>query len=175
MGSINLEVEYPHSPKKVWQALTSPDAMAAWLMENTFKPEVGHQFTLRTDPAPGFDGIVHCEVLELVEAKRLSFSWRGGPIDTIATFELSPTDKGTQLRFTQTGFAGFKSNLTRLILKSGSKKIYHTLLPAVLDRMDADGVLHDAPAAEACQERGFWRVLVKLFAPILGKQPERKP
>ena len=174
MGSINIKVEYPHPREKVWRAITTPEAIAAWLMENDFQPEVGHKFTLRTDPQPGFDGIVHCEVLELVKPEKLSFSWRGGPIDTIATFELRPTAKGTELTFTQTGFKGVKSNLTRLILKSGSKKIYHQLLPAVLDRMNDDGTLRDAPPSEACDERGLWRILVKLFAPILGKKPERK-
>lgn len=175
MGSINIKVEYPHAPQKVWQALTRPEAIAAWLMPNDFKPEVGHKFTLRTDPQPGFDGIVHCEVLELDEPKRLSFSWRGGPIDTVATFELAPTDNGTELTFTQTGFEGIKSNLTRLILKSGSRKIYHELLPAVLDRMDEDGTIHEAPDSDACEKRGVWRILVRLFSPILGKKPERKP
>lgn len=174
MGSINIKVEYPHSPRKVWYALTNSDAIAAWLMENDFKAEVGHKFTLRTDPQPGFDGIVHCEVLELEKEKKLSFSWRGGPIDTVATFELTPTATGTELTFTQTGFAGFKSNLTRLILKSGSKKIYHELLPAVLERMDENGNLVEPPPADGCHEGGVWQVLVKLFAPILGKKPERK-
>ncbi|HPF37466.1 MAG TPA: SRPBCC domain-containing protein [Phycisphaerae bacterium] len=174
MGSINIKVEYPHPPRKVWFALTDSDAIAAWLMENNFKPEVGHEFTLRTDPAPGFDGVVHCKVIELVEEKRLSFSWRGGPLDTIATFELRPTAVGTELTFTQTGFSGFKSNLTRLILRSGSKKIYHRLLPALLDRIDADGALRGESSPEACDMRGFWRVLVGLFAPLLGKRPEER-
>jgi len=174
MGSIDIKVEYPHSPRKVWYALTQSDAIAAWLMENDFEPQVGHEFTLRTDPQPGFDGIVHCKVLELVEEQRLSFSWRGGPIDTVATFELTPTANGTELHFTQTGFAGFKSNLTRLILKSGSKKIYHELLPAVLERMDDNGNFAAAPVDQECAEGGFWQVLVKIFAPILGKKPERK-
>lgn len=175
MGSINIKVEYPHPREKVWRAITTPEAIAAWLMENDFKPEVGHQFTLRTDPQPGFDGIVHCEVLELVEPETLSFSWRGGPIDTIATFRLRSTQIGTELTFTQTGFEGVKSNLTRLILKSGSKKMYNELLPAVLDRMNDDGTLRDVPPKDACDDRGFWRVLVTLFAPILGRKPERKP
>ena len=174
MGSIDIKVEYPHPPRKVWLALTKSEALAAWLMDNDFKPDVGHEFTLRTDPQPGFDGIVHCKVLELVEEKRLSFSWRGGPIDTVAAFELTPTAKGTELHFTQTGFAGFKSNLTRLILKAGSKKIYHKLLPTVLDRMDDDGNLSTMPNDKDCDEGGLWRALAKLFAPILGNKSERK-
>jgi hypothetical protein len=41
-------------------------------MPNDLESRVGHQFTFRTDPVPvhGFDGIVRCEVLELVPARR---------------------------------------------------------------------------------------------------------
>jgi len=36
-------------------------------MPNDFKPVVGHAFTFRTEPVSqhGFDGVVHCEVLDL--------------------------------------------------------------------------------------------------------------
>jgi len=37
--------------------------MADWLMPNDFQPRLGHKFQFRTKPAPGFDGIVNCEVV----------------------------------------------------------------------------------------------------------------
>lgn len=175
MSKIHLKVEYAHPPAKVWRALTEPKLIAQWLMENDFVPRVGHQFTLRTEPAPGFDGIVRCEVLELIEPRKLSFSWRGGPIDTIATFELEPTERGTRLRFTQTGFRGFKANLVRLILGSGHRKIYRRLLPGVLDRMDGVGREVDADDAHACDDHGLlWRSLMTVLSPILGP-PGKRP
>lgn len=173
MGLLRVDVDYQHPPAKVWRALTDSEAITQWLMPNDFEPRVGHEFTLRTDPAPGFDGIVHCRVLELVDQKKLSFTWKGGPIDTIITFELEPISTGTRLHVTQTGFKGLKANMVRLILKSGSRKIYNELLPNVLDRMDDEGQIAPAtPDSPECDKKGFWRVLATVFAPILGRKPK---
>src|SRR5262249_37620569 len=63
--AIRLDEFLAHPPARVWRALTDPDLLARWLMPNDFRPAAGHRFTFRTDPRPGFDGIVHCEVLTL--------------------------------------------------------------------------------------------------------------
>ncbi len=171
---LRIEIEYPHDPSKVWRALTSSAALAEWLMPNDFEPRIGHRFTLRTDPAPGFDGIVHCEVLELTEPRKLSYTWVGGPLDTIISFELAATAKGTRLVVTQTGFDGFRASLVRLILKSGSKSIYGKKLPAVLDRIGDDGLLAAEAVMDAdCSNRGLWRVLATVFGPILRRRTSR--
>jgi uncharacterized protein YndB with AHSA1/START domain len=85
--AIRTDSFFPHPPEKVWRALTNPGLLASWLMPNDFEPRVGHRFTFRTDPVPGhgFDGIVRCEVLELVPARRLRISWAGGGLDTTVT------------------------------------------------------------------------------------------
>lgn len=147
---IQLSVRYAHSPQRVWQALTRSDAIAAWLMPNDFEPRVGHRFTLRTDPAPGFDGIVRCEVLEMEEPSRMVWSWRGGSIDTVVTFQLTPDGDGTTLHFEQTGFQGLPAVLTSFILGQGSKRIYRKLLPAVLDQL-ASGQLPPQPEKMGCE------------------------
>lgn len=133
--AIKKTVRYKHPPERVWQALTSQDALEAWLMPNDFEPKVGHKFNFRTDPAPGFDGIVHCEVLELDKPRRMVWSWRGGPIDTRVTFELEPDVEGTRLRFEQTGFQGLHSVLVSFILQGGFSKMYKKGLPRVLDQL----------------------------------------
>ena len=56
-ADIDASVVYPHPVDRVWAALTSSEALAAWLMPNDFQPVVGHRFTFRTKPAAGFDGI----------------------------------------------------------------------------------------------------------------------
>lgn len=132
---IRLDVAYAHPPERVWAALTSSEAIAAWLMPNDFKAELGHRFTLRTDPAPGFDGVVRCEVLELDPPRAMSWSWVGGPIDTVVRFRLAPEGPGTRLFFEQTGFEGLPAILTSFILGSGSKRIYRQRLPQVLERL----------------------------------------
>ena len=117
----SIIVDYPLSaaPAKVWRALTEPELLADWLMPNDIKPLVGHDFTFRTDPAPGFDGIVHCKIIELKQTSRLVYSWRAGPIDTIVTWTLTPTPSGgTHLRLEQSGF-GPEHGMTYDILSKG--------------------------------------------------------
>jgi uncharacterized protein YndB with AHSA1/START domain len=70
---LRIEKVYPHPPAKVWRAITTREALAEWLMENDFELKVGHRFQFRTEPAPGFDGIVNCEVLEIEEERRLRY------------------------------------------------------------------------------------------------------
>lgn len=77
--SISQEYDLPHPPAKVWRALTEPELLAAWLMANDMRPTVGHSFTFKQQPMPWWDGIVHCEVLEIDLHKRLRYSWRSGP------------------------------------------------------------------------------------------------
>lgn len=136
-ADIRVEVVYAHPIERVWQALTTSEGLAAWLMPNDFKPVVGHDFELRTDKAPGFDGIVRCRVLELEPPTRMVWAWCGGKIDTIVTFELSGLD-GTRTRFRmhQVGFHGLSGHLARLVLSGGGARIYRERLPAYLDRLD---------------------------------------
>lgn len=137
-ADIDITVSYPHPPHRVWQALTSSQALAAWLMPNDFKPAVGHRFTLRTQPRPlfRFDGLVRCEVIELDPPRRMVWSWAGGSIDTIVTFTLEPTpDSGTRLRMHQEGFAGLGGQLTRRILSSGWPGLLRRRLAASLDQL----------------------------------------
>lgn len=139
-ADIDVTVTYPQPVDRVWQALTSSDALAAWLMPNEGVgragrlERVGHRFTFRTRPAPGFDGIVRCEVLELDPPRRMVWAWAGGNIDTTVTFTLEETaDAGTRLRMHQVGFHGLGAQLTRRILASGWPGILRKRLPAYLD------------------------------------------
>ena len=106
--TIFVEYDLPHAPAKVWRALTEPKLLAAWLMENDMRPIVGHKFTFKAQPMPGWDGVVQCEVLEVDEPKRLRYSWRGGSeqnqIDTVVTWTLTPTASGTRLALEHAGF-----------------------------------------------------------------------
>jgi uncharacterized protein YndB with AHSA1/START domain len=49
--SIVEERLLPYPPDKVWRALTQSAMLAEWLMPNDFKPEVGHRFAFRSQPA----------------------------------------------------------------------------------------------------------------------------
>ena len=112
--SIVVEYDLPYPPEQVWRALTEPRLLAAWLMPNDIKPQVGHRFTFKAAPVSGWDGIVSCEVLVVEPHRRLRYSWRGGsdrlkeygaPLDTVATWTLTPTAAGgTRLRLDHDGF-----------------------------------------------------------------------
>ncbi len=127
---------YRHSPERVWRALTDPEALPRWLMENDFEPRVGHRFQFKADPAPGFDGIVDCEVLAVEPPRFLSYTWTGGPIDTVLSFTLEPVLEGTRMEVKQTGFDGLKAVMVSFFMQRGIKPIYDQKLPAVLDTLD---------------------------------------
>jgi hypothetical protein len=114
---------------------------------------VGHEFTFRTKPAPGFDGIVHCHVLALDSPTHMVWGWRGGPVDTTVTFTLTAVHPSrTWLHMRQLGFTGLGAQFARLVLASGSRRIYGQRLPAYLDQMTG---LAAAPAE--CESR--WSLL----------------
>jgi uncharacterized protein YndB with AHSA1/START domain len=95
-----------HSPEKVWRALTDPVLLAEWLLPVVdLKLEPGAAFTLKTQPQPGWDGTVKCQMLEIEAHSKLSYTWVVGDfIDTIVTFTLTPTPSGTRLSLVQSGF-----------------------------------------------------------------------
>lgn len=105
--ALTLEFNLSHPPAKVWRALTQPELLAKWLMANDMQAVIGHRFTFKVDmkPTPSWDGVVHCEVQEIELHKRLRYSWRGGPLDTVVTWTLRETSSGgTVLRLEQSGF-----------------------------------------------------------------------
>jgi uncharacterized protein YndB with AHSA1/START domain len=141
---IRFEAVYPYAPEQVWIVLTDPVALGEWLMPNDFLPRIGHRFQFRTRPAPGFNGIVDCEVLELEPPKRLAFRWAGGGIDTVVTFDLAAHGGGTRLVMEQTGFAGPRGLMVSTILKGGWGRMIAQRLPAAIARVSG-GVHQAAP------------------------------
>jgi uncharacterized protein YndB with AHSA1/START domain len=107
--SIITERVMPHSPQKIWRALTQAPMVAEWLMKNDFKPVVGHKFRFEAKPMPGWKGYTNCEVLEVVEPSKLSYAWGDGTesdsgLKTIVTWTLTPTANGTLVRMEHSGF-----------------------------------------------------------------------
>lgn len=103
--SLSFDFELQHSPEKVWRALTDPVLLMEWLLPVAdLKLERGSAFTFKTQPQPGWDGIVNCRILEIEAQRRLSYAWVVGDIDTVVTFTLTPTATGTCLSLVQSGF-----------------------------------------------------------------------
>lgn len=97
--TVVVERDLSHPPEKVWRALTQPHLIAEWLMQNDFRPELGHRFNLRAEW-----GALDCKVLAVEPHKVLSYAWDGLGLESVVTWTLTPTGRGTHLRMEQTGF-----------------------------------------------------------------------
>ncbi len=102
--SVIVEREFPFPPEKIWRALTQPHLIEEWLMQNDFKPIVGHRFNLRRTPQPDVNIVVDCQVRVVEPNKVLSYTWTAYGLESEVTWTLSPTSKGTLLRMEQSGF-----------------------------------------------------------------------
>lgn len=125
MAEILLRQYYPQDIRSVWQALTDSERLAQWLMPNDFRLELHHKFRFQTTPQPFFDGIVHCQVIEIIEPFVLAYTWQGGLMSrpTVVRWELSTAGEGTELTLSHTGFDGLSGYLIRQILSSGWRKL----------------------------------------------------
>lgn len=107
--SIIVERLVPHAPEKVWRALTIPELLAEWLMENDFAAKPGHRFTFRAKPVPGWSGVTNCEVVELDGPRLLAYRWGDGTesdtgLQTLVTWTLTAAEGGTLVRMEHSGF-----------------------------------------------------------------------
>lgn len=112
-SSIEREIRVEATPEVVYQVISRPEHLREWWPDEA-----------ELDPVPGgtgvlsFDGtstpeakVVPLTVVEADPPRRFSFRWVHDP-DAVATstnsllvtFELSASDGGTLLRFTETGF-----------------------------------------------------------------------
>lgn len=106
-----FECELAEPPEKVWRALTESELLAAWLMPNDFRLELGARFRLY--PSAAGESVVHCRVLALEPPRLLRYSWQEQqrakdeqpPPRTEVTYSLAPTAVGTLLRVVHSGFA----------------------------------------------------------------------
>ncbi|MER9294106.1 SRPBCC domain-containing protein [Mesorhizobium sp. M0239] len=111
--ALEFEYELAEPPEKVWRALTVPELLAAWMMPNDMRPEIGNRFAFA-----GTGASIECEILDADPEKLLRYSWReqpgdaarqdplDSPLDSIVTFTLARTvSGGTHLRVVHDGFA----------------------------------------------------------------------
>jgi uncharacterized protein YndB with AHSA1/START domain len=97
--SVVVEREIAHAPEKIWRALTQPHLMAEWLMKTNFEPTAGQRF----DFTAGW-GSVACQVLAIEPHTTLSYKWDAMGLESVVTWTLTPSAKGTHLRMEQAGF-----------------------------------------------------------------------
>lgn len=123
---IQIKRIFQHSKSDVWKAISTQEALEQWLMEvENFELKIGHQFTLKTKPQGGFDGIIHCRILEFTPLEYLSYTWTSNALpETIVSFNLKALDNNkTMLTLSHDGFQGFSGWFTKQILNFGWKKL----------------------------------------------------
>jgi uncharacterized protein YndB with AHSA1/START domain len=130
---IVVDEIFPHAPEKIWKTLTTGELIGRWLMPTTgFEAVNGKRFTFQTTPAGAWDGIIHCQVLEVIPNERLVYSWKSGyegnvgygaALDTVVTWTLSKVEKGTRLRLVHSGFVLPKNETAFKSMSDGWKKV----------------------------------------------------
>ena len=139
--AIVVDEVFPHAPETIWKALTSGDLIGRWLMAPTgFEPVVGNRFTFQTTPGGQWDGVIHCQVLEVVPCERFVYAWRGGhesnegygaPLDTLVTWTLTRMDHGTRVRLSHSGFVLPKNDTAYQNMSDGWKKVIRNIGDAI--------------------------------------------
>ena len=134
---IVVDEVFAHAPEAIWKTLTTGELIGRWLMEPTgFESVPGTHFTFQTRPAGAWDGIIRCQVLEVVPNQRLVYSWKGGDaanvgygslLDTVVTWTLSRVGGGTRLRLVHSGFLVPKNASALQTMGEGWKKVVQSV------------------------------------------------
>lgn len=142
---IVVDEVFPHAPETIWKTLTTGELIGRWMMEPTgFEPVEGKHFTFKTSPAGAWDGVIHCQVLEVLPNQRFAYAWKGGheansgygsPLDTVVTWILSRVENGTRLRLVHSGFVRPKNDTAFRNMSEGWKKVVRNI-GAIVDEQD---------------------------------------
>jgi uncharacterized protein YndB with AHSA1/START domain len=134
---IVVDEVFPHAPETIWKTLTTGELIGRWLMAPTgFEPVKGKRFTFQTTPAGSWDGVIHCQVLEVMPNERLAYAWTSGHegnvgygsrLDTVVTWILSRVENGTRLRLVHSGFVTPKNDSAFKTMGEAWKKVVHSI------------------------------------------------
>ena len=130
---IVVEEIFSHAPETIWKTLTTGELIGRWLMAPTgLEPVKGKRFTFQTKPAGAWDGVIHCQVLEVIPNERFIYSWKSGHegnagygslLDTVVTWTLSRTANGTRVRLVHAGFVVPRNESALETMGNGWKKV----------------------------------------------------
>ena len=142
---IVVEETFPHGPETLWKTLTTGALIGRGLMAPTgFEPMKGKRFTFQTKAAGAWDGVIHCQVLEMIPNQRFVYSWKGGHegnvgygalLDTVVTWTLARTANGTRVRLVHAGFVVPTNESAFQSMGNGWKKVVPSLR-AIADEQD---------------------------------------
>ena len=137
---IIIERVFHVSPARIWKAITDKNEMKQWYFDlEEFKPEPGFEFRFEGGPSPEKQYLHICVVQEVIENRKISYSWRYEeyPGVSLVTFELFEEGENTRLRLTHGGLEIFpldNPDLARENFEAGWNQIIGTSLKAYLDK-----------------------------------------
>jgi len=108
-----IERIYNSPVDKVWDAITNVQKMREWYFDlPAFEAKVGFTFSFRGKGSKGEEYVHLCEVVEVVELKKISYTWKyeGYPGNSTVSFELFPEEEQTRIRLTHTGLESLSQN-----------------------------------------------------------------
>ena len=104
-----IERVYNAPVSRVWQALTNKEELKNWCFDIAeFEPEEDYEFTFSGENENRV--FIHfCRITEVVDQRRLSYSWRYENVNGVShvTWELFPEGGKTRLRLTHEGLEKF--------------------------------------------------------------------
>ena len=134
---IVVEEVFAHAPETIWKTLTTGELIGRWLMVPTgFEPVKGTRFTFQTKPSGAWDGVIHCQVLEVIPNERFVYSWKSGHegnigygslLETLVTWTLARAANGTRLRLVHAGFVVPRNESALETMGGGWKKVVPSL------------------------------------------------
>lgn len=98
---------------KVWSAITDLDEMRKWYFQlKDFKLKVGFKFDFMAGASGGPQYLHLCEITEIVEGKKLAYTWRydNYPGNSEVSWELFDKGEQTLVRITHTGLESMAEN-----------------------------------------------------------------
>lgn len=123
----NIELNAP--VEKVWRALTDHLAFGEWFRVKLDGPFVPGKVSTGHIIYPGYEHVKwHATVKAMDEPRLFSFTWHPHAIDpdvdysdetpTLVEFRLQPSDKGTRLTVTESGFGALPAHRRDEALRS---------------------------------------------------------
>lgn len=112
VNNIEREVEFPFSIERLWRAISEPEELSRWFSDQvTMERRVGGNIRFEWEEYGTANGVI-----ALIEPPvRFAFRWRAHGVpeevtmepanSTLVLFELEPTQSGTRLKVTESGFA----------------------------------------------------------------------
>lgn len=113
-----MERTYNAPQEKVWQALTNVESLRKWFFDVTgFEPKLGFKFEFTGDCGDNTFYTHLCEVTELVEGKKLTYTWTYKDYEGLSyvSWQLFPEGDKTRVVLTHKGLETFPDhkNFTR--------------------------------------------------------------